>query len=145
MLTLPPDFTFVIQLVTFFILYLVLSRLLFAPFMEVLDERSARTAGDIEKAAASRAEVETMFARVDGELARARASANAEVEAVRAQTRDEAAKLFQNAQNDAASRLAELRQQVAKATTDARGALAGEARTIADTMVAAVLGGKASR
>jgi F-type H+-transporting ATPase subunit b len=145
MLTLPPDFTFVIQLGTFFVLWFVLSRLLFAPFMELLDERAARTAGDIAKAAASRSEVETLFARVDAELARARASANAEVEAVRAKTREEAAQMFAQAQNEAAARLAELREQVAAATRDARGKLAGEARAIADTMVAAVLGGQPTR
>lgn len=145
MLTLPPDFTFIIQLGTFFVLFLVLSKLLFTPFMEILAERSERTAGDIASAAATRAEVETLFARVDAELARARAAANAEVEAVRAQTREEADQLFSKAQNEAAARLAELREEVATATRDARGALAGEARAIADTMVAAVLGGKATR
>jgi F-type H+-transporting ATPase subunit b len=145
MLTLPPDFTFFIQLGTFFVLLLVLSRLLFAPFLELLDERTARTIGDVAKAAASRAEAESLSARVDAELAAARAAAKAEVDAVRAQTRSEAAQLFQSAQHDAASRLAELREQVASATRDARGTLAQDARTIADAMVQAVIGGGASR
>jgi F-type H+-transporting ATPase subunit b len=145
MLTLPPDFTFLIQLVTFFVLLVLLSRLLFAPFLELLAERAERTSGDIEKAAASRAEVESLSARVDAEITKARVAATAEVEAVRAQTRAEAASLFAQAQADASARLAELRNEVATATRDARTALASDARTIADAMVTAVLGPGASR
>lgn len=140
MLTLPPDYTFVIQLGTFFVLLMVLSRILFAPFLEVLSERSARTVGDIEKAAASRAEMNTLSARVDAEIAKARAAASAEVDAVRAQTREEAAQLFQGAQQVASARLAELRAEVAAATRDARAALATDSRVLADAMVSAVVG-----
>src|SRR5689334_18341124 len=101
MLTLPPDYTFFIQLGTFAVLVLVLSRLLFAPFLELLAERAARTTGDVEKAAATRAEVQALSARVDAELAKARSTANAEVDAVRARTREEASQLFQEAQQQA--------------------------------------------
>jgi F-type H+-transporting ATPase subunit b len=145
MLTLPPDYTFFIQLGTFLVLFLVLGQLLFAPFAEVLAEREARTTGDIAAAAASRAEVQSLLSQVDIELAKARASAHAEVETVRAQTREEATQLFQKAQGEAASRLAELRTEVAKATEDARAQLATDARTMAETMVTAVLGSPASR
>jgi len=146
MLTLPPDYTFLIQFGTFAVLVLVLSGVLFAPFLEVLAERAARTVGDVEKAAATRAEVQVLSARIDAELAKARAEANAEVDAIKRRTREEAAQLFQGAQHEATSRLAELREQVAGATRDARGALATDARAIADTMVAAVIGdGGASR
>lgn len=140
MLTLPPDITFVIQLGSFFVLLLVLSRLLFAPFLEVLAERAERTSGDIAKAAASRAEVESLSAKVDAELSKARSAANAEVDALRAKTREEAAKMFEAAHSEAASRLVELRQQVAAATREARAGLASDAKTLADAMVAAVMG-----
>ena len=141
MLTLPPDFTFLVQLGMFFVLLAVLNRWFFAPFLELLSERAARTSGDIATAAASRAEVESLSSRLDAELATARAAANAEIDEVRARTRDEAAKLFQDAQRDAAARLAELREQVSGATREARGTLATEASVIAAAMVAAVIGG----
>jgi F-type H+-transporting ATPase subunit b len=146
MLTLPPDYTFLIQLGTFAVLLVMLAKLLFAPFQELLAERAARTIGDVEAAAASRAEVSSLSARVDAELARARAAASAEAEAVGAHTRDEAAKLFDDAQREAAARLAELRAQVAEATRQARGTIATDARAIADEMVSAVIGsGSAAR
>lgn len=145
MLTLPPDITFFIQLASFFVLLFVLNRLLFAPFLEVLAEREDRTTGDVVAAAASREEVAALSARIDAELTKARAAANAEVEAVRAKTREEAAELFHSAQKEAAARLSELREQVATVTREARGALAGDARSMADAMVSAVIpgGGKA--
>jgi F-type H+-transporting ATPase subunit b len=145
MLELPPDYTFLVQFVTFGVLVFVLSKLLFAPFLEVLAEREARTIGDVEQAAATRAEVEALSARVDAELAKARAAAKAEVDAVRARTREEASQLFQSAQHEAATRLTELRNEVATATREARGALANDARALADAMVAAVIGGGATR
>lgn len=141
MLELPPDFTFVIQLVAFFVLLGVLRGLLFAPFAELLEERAARTVGDVERAAASRAELAALAAKVDAELAASRASAKAEVDALRANTRDEAARLFESAQQEAASRLGELRRQVETATQEARGQLSSDARSLADAMVSAVLGG----
>jgi F-type H+-transporting ATPase subunit b len=143
MLELPPDYTFLVQFVTFGALVFVLSQMLFAPFLELLDERAARTIGDVESAAATRAEVEALSAKVDAELTKARAAANAEVEAVRARTREEASQLFQGAQQQASARLAELREEVANATRDARRSLASDARTLADAMVNAVIGGGA--
>lgn len=134
------DYTFLIQLGMFAVLLVVLSRLLFAPFLEVLAEREARTTGDVEKAAATRAEVASLTARVDGDLAKSRAEAKAEVDALRAQTREEAARLFEGAQQEATARLGELREQVASATREARSALSSDARAIAEAMVAAVIG-----
>lgn len=134
------DYTFLIQLGMFGVLLVVLSRLLFAPFLQVLAERDARTTGDVEEAAATRAEVASLSARVDADLARSRTEAKAEVDALRARTREEASQLFENAQHEASARLAELRDQVASATREARSALSADARTMADAMVAAVIG-----
>lgn len=140
MLTFPPDYTFLIQLGTFFVLLTILARLLFAPFLELLDERDQRTAGDIADAASSRSEVEALSARVDAELSKARAAAMSEVESVRRETKSEAKALFDQAQSEAASRLVELRSAIAQSAREARGSLASDARAIADQMVDAVLG-----
>lgn len=145
MLELPPDFTFVVQFGTFAVLAVLLGKYLFTPFLELLDERAARTTGDVAKAAATREEVESLSQRMDADLAKARAEAKAEVDTVKQAAREEAAQMFQGAQQEASARLAELREQVAGATDDARRALATDARSLADAMVAAVIGGGASR
>lgn len=145
MLTLPPDHTFLIQIGIFALLFFVLGKTLFSPFLALLQERAERTTGDIANAAASREEVAALSARVDQDLAAARSAAQAEVERVRAETRAEAAKLFDQAQQEAGSRLAELRAEVRSATEEARRALGSDARAIADAMVGAVLGSGAGK
>jgi len=140
MLTFPPDYTFLIQLGTFFVLMVVLTRQLFLPFLALLEEREQRTAGDVASAAASRTEAEALSARVDADLAAARASTMAEVDAVRRETRDEVLRIVEKAQAEAATHLADLRLTVRRSTESARDALRGEAQGLAAKMVTAVLG-----
>ncbi|HYC57835.1 MAG TPA: ATP synthase F0 subunit B [Candidatus Binatia bacterium] len=140
MLTFPPDFTFLIQLVAFFGLLFLMGRLLFVPYLELLDERQARTVGDAALAAEQTVEAQALAARIDEDLARARSQTMSEVDAIRRQTKDEEREIFARAQADAAARLGELRTAVSSATTEARQALGTEAKALADRMVAAVLG-----
>ena len=58
MLQFPPDITLVIQLVTFFVLFLILNKLLFAPFAQVLSEREQRTGGAEDSAEEAEADAE---------------------------------------------------------------------------------------
>jgi F0F1-type ATP synthase membrane subunit b/b' len=51
MIAFPPDITFVIQIISFFVLWFGLKRLLFDPVLQVVDERKARTVGVREEAA----------------------------------------------------------------------------------------------
>lgn len=140
MLTFPPDFTFVVQLGTYFVLLLILARLVFTPFLELLDERAARTAGDVATAAEQRSEVETLSASIDADLAKAKAAALSEVEAARRASREEARELLEHARSEASERLAELRSELAASAATARTGLASEASALAEQMVAAVLG-----
>jgi len=140
MLTFPPDYTFLIQFGAFLALLFVVARFLFAPFLELLAEREARTVGDAERAAAERADAQQTAAKIDADLAQVRTKAMGEVEAVRRATREEEARLFSEAQAVATVRLAELRSALAADTAQARGALASEAAAIAQQMVASILG-----
>lgn len=140
MLTFPPDYTFLIQFGAFFALMLVLSRLLFAPFLQLLAEREARTVGDAERAAIQRSDAEQLATRIEADLAKVRAQTMSEVEAVRRSTREEESRLFSAAQSEASARLAELRSSISTATEQARSALADDARSIAEQMVTRILG-----
>lgn len=140
MLTFPPDYTFLIQFGAFLALMFVLARLLFAPFLQLLAEREARTVGDAERAAAERNAAQQLAAKIEADLGQVRSKAMGEVEAARRATREEETKLFNEAQAVAASRLAELRAAIAADTASARSALASDASNIADRMVANILG-----
>jgi F-type H+-transporting ATPase subunit b len=139
MLAFPPDFTFVIQLVSFFVLLAVLNWLLFRPFMALLAEREQRTEGAARDAAEEREEVDVLAHRLEAELAAARAEANAEAERIRREARAEEATMFKRANAEAAARLAELRAHIDKEREQAGATLRREADTLAGRMVDAVL------
>jgi F-type H+-transporting ATPase subunit b len=139
MLAFPPDVTFVIQLVSFFVFLLVLNRLLFAPFAELIAERERRTDGAKRDAAHAQAEAETLARTIERGLQEARTRASAEAEAIRRKTHEHEVEIFNRAKNDAAERLAALRKAIARERESAKKILRDEARGLAAGMVEAVL------
>jgi len=139
MLAFPPDYTFLIQLVSFFALLYVLNSMLFKPFAAVLAEREDRTTGDRDKAEGALASVDEMRERYESAMVDARAAASAEYESVRKATKDEEAKILGAAKSEAAGKLADMRADIGKARDEAAASLRDEARTLADDMVQAVL------
>jgi F-type H+-transporting ATPase subunit b len=142
MLAFPPDITFYIQLVSFFVLLAVLNRLLFVPYAAVLEEREARTEGASQDAVLEHAEADELAKKIDAELSATRTAAAEEAEKIRLRTRGEEAKIFDAAKTDASAKLDELRAQIDQGTESARSSLAADAKALAEEMTAAVLGGK---
>lgn len=140
MLVFPPDFTLVIQLVSFFVLFFILNKILFVPFAELLAERDARTEGAAQSADAARADAERMRADIDAQMGAARAAAIAGAEKIRRGAREEEAAIFDDAKRHAAAELARLREGIGREREQAAQALRGQAQTLADRMVDAVLG-----
>ena len=140
MLAFPPDYTFLIQVASFFLLVAILNRLLFRPFAELLGERDARTTGDAEQARLNAAAATELRERVEQELAAARAEAMAEVEKLRRATKEDETRLFDEAKARAGSELSKLRDGIERAREEARTSLREEARVLAGDMVETVLG-----
>jgi F-type H+-transporting ATPase subunit b len=145
MLAFPPDFTFVIQFISFFVLLAVLGRVLFAPFSEVLERRRAATVGAREEAAHAQASAETLASTIERGLEEARVRAAAEADAIRRQARETEAQVFNQAKQEAAATLAQLRSAIAREREQAKGALRQEAKALAAGMVEAVLRPAAGR
>jgi F-type H+-transporting ATPase subunit b len=142
MLDFPPDWTFVLQFCGFFALLFVLDRLLFRPFMAVLDQREMSTRGVAGDAASDRAAANALRAQFDSSIAEAKAAAHAEAEAIRRDTQTREAAIFDDAKAAVAERHATLRSALEQEASSARASLRGEARALADAMVTAVLGRK---
>jgi F-type H+-transporting ATPase subunit b len=140
MLTFPPDITFVIQLLSFFLLLFLLKGMLFDPFQELLVEREQRTEGDAQLAVNETAEAEALAKKVELELAKAREEAMGEVDTLRRATKEEEAALFAGAREASSRKLAEMRSEIAGARESASQALRAEASALAEDMAAAVLG-----
>jgi F-type H+-transporting ATPase subunit b len=139
MLAFPPDVTFVIQLVSFFVLLFVLNRLLFAPFGELLAERSRCTEGAREEASRDQAEATALAGAISKSLEEARARALVEAESIRREARGRELEILNRAKGDAAKHLAQLREGMAQERDRAKAALRDEAKTLAHAMVEAVL------
>jgi F-type H+-transporting ATPase subunit b len=129
-MSLSPDYTFLIQLASFFVLLFFLGRYLFGPFQALLLEREARTTGDSGLAESYQAEAEATGQRLESEMAKARAAAMSEAEKIR--TADRA--------QEAGRRLAEIRAEVEVERNRTLDELGTEAEAMASQMVSAVLG-----
>jgi len=139
MLTFPPDITFLVQLVSFFILLWILNRLLFAPFGAVLAERTEQTEGASKAAAADRTRAESLSRGIEEGLAESRRQAMTEAEAIRREAREKETAIFNAAKQDAAARLSSLRTGIDKERAEAERVLRDDAKTLAKAMVDAVL------
>lgn len=140
MLTFPPDFTFVIQFVSFLILWQILRRLAWMPMLRVLEERSERTDGNRKKAAEQRAEAERAARRYEEELARARAEVAAALQGARARIAAEEQALLAEARKVAQARLQETREQLAREFATARAGITRQADELGRILAQRVLG-----
>jgi F-type H+-transporting ATPase subunit b len=139
MLAFPPDITFLIQLVSFFVLLAILNKLLFVPYGEVLAERAARTEGAVQQADEGRAQADELAQRISVGLLEARKLAAEEASAIREQTRREESEILDKAKADATGRLSELRVEIGNERDAAKAALHGDTRALAGEMVSAIL------
>ena len=120
------DYTILLQMLLFLLLWVVLSRILFRPYLSLLEEREKRTEGAQDESFALEQEGQRLRALYEDGLAKARAAG----EAVKA--REEAAETLER------MRL-EIRNELAREREMARR----EAEAIAQDMVAKVLGRRA--
>jgi F0F1-type ATP synthase membrane subunit b/b' len=135
--------SFVIQIVSFFVLWFGLKRLLFDPFLEVLERRQARTAGVRQEAAALHAEVDRSATAFDERLIQVRDEIGGTADTARNATDEEERRILATARERAAAHLREQRDQLQAEAQAARSALAGESNQLASLIVKKVVGERA--
>lgn len=140
MLDFPPDWTFVFQFVGFFALLVVLDRLLFRPFVSVLDQRDHSTHGTVEAAEADRSVAVALRERFEAGIADAKAAAHSQAEIIRRETQAREEAIFEEAKAEVSARLGVLHAALELESASVRESLKQEARSLASAMVAAVLG-----
>ena len=140
MLTFPPDSSFLIQIVSFLVLWFGLKRLLFDPVMHVLEERESRTTGARRQAAELAAAAEVSAAEYERRLHEVRAALNVQAEAARQAAQAEEQRVLSEARDQASAQLARLRESLNAQTQAARPAVASEAREVAARIVQQVIG-----
>jgi F-type H+-transporting ATPase subunit b len=144
MLTFPPDYSFVIQLVSFFILWVGLKRLLFDPMLHMLEQRDARTSGTRLAAAEMNAAAQASETEYAQRMHDVRVALAAEAAAARNANQAEEQRLLSETRLQANTQLSQLRDSLRRQAEEARPALAVEARDLASRIVERVVGGQQS-
>lgn len=140
MLTFPPDYTFVVQIVLFLILWIGLKRLVFDPFVAMLEAREARTTGAKAAATQMRSTTEVSAAEYENKVQEARRQSATDASVVRAGTAAEERRVLDAAREEASRQLAVLRESLARQADAARPTLDGEAQQLATKMVERIAG-----
>ena len=140
MLKIPPDYTFLLQIVLFVGLWLVLKRLWFDPALRVIRERTARSEGAVREARSVQADAERLRAEHATALDHARDEATREMQEIVRGAEAEQKRLLDEARGDAQRTLGEARARIAEEVAEARRTLRTEAGGIAQEVVRAVLG-----
>lgn len=140
MLKIPPDYTFLVEIVLFVGLWIVLKRLWFDPALKVIRERAARSEGAVAEAKAVQAEAERLRAEQTAALDQARDEAQREMQEMIRTAEAEQKQLLDAARDEAQKTLAEARARIGEEVADARRALRADAEGIAHEVVRKVLG-----
>jgi F-type H+-transporting ATPase subunit b len=139
MLTFPPDFSFVIQIASFLILWFGLKRLLFDPMLQVLEEREARTSGARHAAAEMNAAAQLSQDEYERRMHDVRLALSAEADAVRSANQAEEQRLLSETRTQANTQLSQLRDSLRRQAEEVRPALTAEARDLASRIMERVV------
>lgn len=136
------DFSLVVQIALFLVLWSILRKVLFGPVGRLMAERERRTEGTQAEARSMMEEGKELQAQYDAAIANARA----EGEAIKGEIREEALKarnaIVSQGREAAARKVQEMREEVRRELEAARGVAAQDAETLAHQMAEKVLGRK---
>jgi F-type H+-transporting ATPase subunit b len=140
MIELPPDWTFVAQVIAFLVFWQFMKWALFGPMQRVLEARAARTTGDRARAEALRAEAATIGAEVEAAMNEARRTGTRAADGIRRKAEAEEQAILARYRGEA-QQLIERERAATQAQVDAaRAPLRSEADRLAASVVAKVLG-----
>jgi F-type H+-transporting ATPase subunit b len=137
---LPPDITFVIQLIAFVVFWQLMRVLIFAPMQQALKQRAEKTRGARTRAEGLIAEAAQVDSSIEAALATARREGAARAEEIRRRAESEEHAIATRYRDEATSLLDRERALTASQVQAARAPLESEATRLADDVVRRVLG-----
>jgi F-type H+-transporting ATPase subunit b len=140
MIKLPPDWTFVVQVIAFIVFWQLMRWAVFVPAQRALRARAERTTGDRARADALRAEAETITANVEAQLAEARHEGARAADGVRRAAEANEQTILGRYRDQALALLERERAATATQVAAARAPLQAEAERLAGSVIAKVLG-----
>ena len=136
------DYTVLIQVVAFLVFWFLLTRLLFRPFLGLLEERERRTEGVKTEAASLKEEGERLWKEYEYGIAKARDEARAVKESIMQGARETRERLLAQAREEAARMLEAVREETREELQRGRELAGREAEAIAQQMAEKILGRK---
>ena len=136
------DLSILYQIILFVALWLILNKILFQPYLQLLEERERRTIGAEHDSADLEHEGARLRAQYEEKIAQAQTAAYAAKDAILQEARQQREKILGQARAEAASKLEQARREIALALEKEKALAAVEAATVAGEMVSKVLGRK---
>ena len=136
------DISILYQVILFVILGLLLNKILFQPYLRLLDEREQKTTGAQHDSTELEHEGARLRAQYEEKIAQARSTAAIEREGILQVAREEREKILGQARQEAEQHLTRVRQEIAAALEVERRLAATEAATIAGEIASKVIGRK---
>lgn len=140
MIKLPPDITFVIQLVGFVVFWQLMRTIILIPMQRALEARAARTGGARIRAEALIAEVAQLEASIAAGLADAKRDGTQRAEEIRRRAEAEEQAILARYRGEAATLLERERTTTESQVSSSRAPLESEAARLAESVVRRVLG-----
>jgi F-type H+-transporting ATPase subunit b len=134
------DISILYQAVLFVILWLVLNKLLFQPYLKLLEERERKTIGAQHNSADLEREGTQLRAQYQEKIAQAQSAGYAAKELILQAAREERERVLGQARQEAANHLERVRQEIAAAVEQERQLASAEGAAVAADMVNKVLG-----
>ena len=136
------DLSILYQIILFVALWLILNKILFQPYLQLLEERERRTIGAEHDSADLEHEGARLRAQYEEKIAQAQTAAYAAKDAILQEARQQREKILGQARAEAASKLEQARREIALALEKEKALAAAETATVAREMVSKVLGRK---
>ena len=134
------DVSVVYQIILFLVLWVILSKLLFHPYLNLLADRERQTTGAQHDSAELELEGARLKAQYEESIAQAQAAGYAAREAILRDGRQQREDILSQARAEAARALEQTRAEVAAALAQERRIAAMEVTTVAREMATKVLG-----
>jgi F-type H+-transporting ATPase subunit b len=134
------DQSIIYQVVIFVVLWLILSRVLFRPYLKLLEEREHKTAGALHESSDLDREGERLKLQYDEKIAQAQSAGNVAKEAILQQARQQRERLLTEAREEASRSLEAVREEVRRQLLQERQLAAAERAILARELASKILG-----
>lgn len=134
------DYSVVYQIVLFLLLWIVLRKVLFRPYLNLLEERERNTIGAQHDTSDLEQEGAQLRAQYEEKIAQAQAAGYAAKDALLQNARQQRERLLTQAREEAMAMLEAVRSEVESQMQKERQLAAAEAKAVAQQMVHKILG-----